>query len=453
MVLLGLQLRLVCSRGDVWLDEIWSLQLARLAGTAAGVFTLHHDNNHHLNTLWILLVGSDAPAPLLRLAAVAAGTASLLVVARRPLGGSRSEALAALGLSSLSHLMVHYGSEARGYALAAFFGLTALLAMARYLETRRWLWAALFGAVSVLGLLSHLTFLLLLLGFAAWAAAEFWQTRRNRPPGAAIALLVLPPAAALALLWWIDLRQLVIGGAAPYEVLEVLRELLRTALGIPAGPLELLGLLALAGAVLEIWHLARSGRAVWLFFAATLLVAPALVAAARPGFLAPRYFLVIVPGFLLLLGRALARLQRRARAGQAAAVLALLLFAVGNGLQIARLRQEGRGQYHEAFAWLVSQSPRGSVITIGSDHDWRTRMVLGHVARELPVAERVEYMEAGNWTADAPRWILRHDFADRPSAEPGLRAYTGRRYVLDRQFGYAGLSGWNWYLYRIDPAP
>jgi hypothetical protein len=449
----GLVLRIAGARGDLWLDEIWSLDLARLAHSAMGVFTeLHHDNNHHLNTLYLYLLGDGASPLCYRLAAVAAGSAAVAIVALRPLGGGRIEALASVVLVSLSYVLVHYSSEARGYALAAFFALAALHAMARYLETRRWAWAMLFAATAVLGILSHLTFLYVLLGLISWSSVEVFRTRPSRGPDATFLACHGPPLLAFALLWLVDLRYLVVGGTAPYEIANVLRELLRSTLGLPRGPLELLGAVALLAAGYEVWRMARGERTEWIFFATALLGAPALVLLARPGFLAPRYFLVSVPFFLLLVGSSLARLFRRGGWWRTVAVLGLVVFVAGNGARIGRLLRDGRGHYREAFACMV-ENTRGGVVTVGGDHDWRTLMVLSHLAKEVPGAEPIEYLGSGQWSPAAPLWVLRHDFSEEPRAEPGFLAPTGRWYVLVRQFPYAGLSGWNWYLYRMASAP
>ena len=39
LVLAGAVVRVLGARGDLWLDEIWSMELARVAGSAVGVFT------------------------------------------------------------------------------------------------------------------------------------------------------------------------------------------------------------------------------------------------------------------------------------------------------------------------------------------------------------------------------------------------------------------------------
>ena len=66
------------------------------AGTPAGVFLrINHDNNHHLYSLWLQAIGSDAAPWLARLPAIAAGTACVLVAALLVGRRSRSAGLVA----------------------------------------------------------------------------------------------------------------------------------------------------------------------------------------------------------------------------------------------------------------------------------------------------------------------------------------------------------------------
>jgi len=79
--------RVAGSRNELWLDEVWSLEMARQVASPVEIFTVaRHDNNHFLNTLWLYAFrGHDAPA-LLRAHSIAAGIASVLlawIVARR----------------------------------------------------------------------------------------------------------------------------------------------------------------------------------------------------------------------------------------------------------------------------------------------------------------------------------------------------------------------------------
>src|SRR5215813_11426405 len=63
VVAIGAAVRLAATRGDLWLDEIWTLTLLEpLRSPLAIVTEVHHDNNHILNSLfmWFLRpLGSD----------------------------------------------------------------------------------------------------------------------------------------------------------------------------------------------------------------------------------------------------------------------------------------------------------------------------------------------------------------------------------------------------------
>src|ERR1700710_2786551 len=94
ITLCGLALRIAAAQGALWLDEAWSAVSAHDVGTPLGVFLkINHDNNHHLNTLWLQLVGLDAPPMLQRGLSIATGTAAIWVAG---LIGSRVGRMAGL---------------------------------------------------------------------------------------------------------------------------------------------------------------------------------------------------------------------------------------------------------------------------------------------------------------------------------------------------------------------
>ena len=449
VVLAGAVLRILGAGGDLWLDEVWSVELARVAGLAGAVFTqLHHDNNHHLNTLWLLALGYDAETLPLRMLSVAAGTATVAVAA---LGGARDRilSLAWAFLLSFSYVAIHYGSEARGYGLALLFAVVAYVSMDRFLLTGRLAWAVAFAASAVLGLLSHLTFLYAQLAFLAWGAAVSWRDRAK--PGLLAGLLValMPPALCFAALWAVDLRFLVVGRGPEYQLWSVLRELVRTTFGIPRGPLEWLALPVLVLPAAELVRLVRSHDLRWVYFLVVILAGPAAVLlVSRPEYLAPRYFLVAVPFLLWLTAAGAVRIARTGRAGFSLAAVLAVLFLAGNGTYVARLLRDGRGQYREAIAFIVRSEP-GPVATVGSDHDFRNATVIGRLLPGLPGAARFRYVQAGEWSDTSPSWVLVHHFAEDPLPDPVILGPTGRRYDLVRVFPYAGLSGWDWYVYRV----
>ena len=148
----GTVVRVLAAKNDLWFDEVWTLQLLREGVHSFGdVFTnIKHSNNHHLVSLWMWLVGQNASALTYRLPSVVAsiGTVALagLIGARR----SWLEGCIAVILTSSSYLLVHYGTEARGYSLAIFFALLAWYALQRFEERRSWIWTIVFWSAVVL---------------------------------------------------------------------------------------------------------------------------------------------------------------------------------------------------------------------------------------------------------------------------------------------------------------
>jgi len=75
----GFCLRIVAAKGDLWLDEIWTLRLLEPINSLGDVFfKVHHDNNHFFNSAWIWLIGPGAPILLMRLPAILLGTLGFL---------------------------------------------------------------------------------------------------------------------------------------------------------------------------------------------------------------------------------------------------------------------------------------------------------------------------------------------------------------------------------------
>jgi hypothetical protein len=107
----------------------------------------------------------------------------------------------------------------------------------------------------------------------------------------------------------------------------------------------------------------------------------------------------------------------------------------------------GRGGYREALGHLAEQTS-GNDIILGSDHDFRNKMVLLYYSQFLPAGKRLLYFDQGRWPAGGPEWFVTHsqDTDFKPS-ERVVVAPQGE-YRLERHFPYKGLSGWHWALYR-----
>ena len=78
--LLATALRVAVIDNDLWLDEVWSVQHAASIESPAEIFvSLHHDNNHHRNTLWLWLCGPDAGPVQQRLLSLFSGIVAVLL--------------------------------------------------------------------------------------------------------------------------------------------------------------------------------------------------------------------------------------------------------------------------------------------------------------------------------------------------------------------------------------
>jgi hypothetical protein len=340
--------------------------------------------------------------------------------------------------AATSFPLVFYSSEARGYALATLAGLAFLPFLLRWFETRQLRFLAGSSIAASLGLLSHLSFLMVLA--AAFAYSLVLAGRGSAPVRNALAPFALP-VLLLAALASINARRFVIGGGTSGPPGEVLLQTASLAVG---GPIEgrtmaFVSVLALLLLVLELARRARiywpnrlSNEArsyLWIFFGSALLLPIWIVLLVDPPFLYPRYFLVIL-AFVPLLAASFAwSLPRPWSALLVAAWLGL------NGWSFARFLLEGRGRYEEALRFVAESSNR-EVVSIGSDHDFRNGTVVRFYRDRIgDEVGRVRYQDA-----KAPLrpefWIGSYEGSECEDCR-FLRAYPA-----------SSLSGSRWRLYR-----
>jgi hypothetical protein len=453
---LAAAIRIASSRNELWLDEVWSLEMARQVASPVEIFTVaKHDNNHFLNTLWLYAVrGHDAPV-VLRAHSIVAGVLTVLVawlVARR---WGRAAGILAAVFTACSYPMLLYASEARGYALAACLGLLAFLLLERYVEGRRPASAALFCAVSILGFLSHLTFLHVYVGLAAWSI-DRW--RRERPGSGEIGREVLAchaaPLLGLAALWWTSLRGRVVGGGTEPGV-GGLDGVLDAASLLVGGPLHgiaraVCAVLALALTLRGLQVVARREggfRGPAVFLAVAALASPAvLTPLLSPGFLFPRYFLVSASLAILLVAAALADAWERRGATRVAAASAAVLVVLGGAEPAAGLLRYGRGQYEEPLR-LVAERGAPGPLAIAGDHELRVGFVLAHYAKRTLPGREVLYRNAPAGPPAGVAGFIAHSLDPDPTAPAAIRGEDGRAFHRIAIYRHAPLSGVTWLLY------
>ncbi len=451
IVALGLGLRIAGAAGGLWVDEAWSAILVERARTPLGVFlSINHDNNHHLNSLWMQAVGVGAPPMLLRALSIATGTASILVAGAIGARRSVAQGLVAALLFAVSPILVTYGSEARGYAPMLLAALLSIWLVARWLDTRpsppgrTTAWAL--GALAVIGLLSQLTMVFFIVAIAAWAGltlarrgsidAAITGTVRLMLPsvGATILVFALVFGAAAA-----SATGMQVGDYVPFSLDRLqtaLTTMVATTLGLPMdASWPVFGVATLA--IVAIVYGIRKNSPLAAFHGAAILGLPIAFVALRIGNAEhARYFLLSATALILLASDLLAR--GLAQHGLKRAVAAILLA----GLTIACLQADRvqirlrRGDTGAAIAAMMARAPGGATVHVDA---LRPVAVLQIGAAEARYPLRV--------TGDcAP---ARFAYIDAKGTAPGALTLQrcGHTFTRIAARDGAALSGLGWSLY------
>ncbi len=368
IVLLAFLLRIYrVGAQELWIDEALSWHLSTTTDFLRGLL---NENNPPLYYLllrvWVGIAGqSEASLRLL-----SAGFGTLFVAAMIWLGREVLDARVGLwsgAVAAVSPVHIYYSQEARAYALLTLT-LTLSYAMLWHAYNKN-TWRA-WAMVSVGTLLALYTHYFAILGLLS--TAFFGLVRSEKPPwrwhaGAMLAssLLFLP-----WMIWSVGLTvRPDVGTAWISEVWKLTPPLLALprslevfALGSQAGllpiilkqfthlafpaPLRFLGLITfvLLGIWLAIpWHDQQLGvpnvqkKKAWVVLALLLpLVLLWLVSFFKPVYVAGRYDLVAYPAYPLLVGLALAKVQRLKTRGRVLALLAALLLVIPIGVKLFR---------------------------------------------------------------------------------------------------------------------
>lgn len=449
IVLLGLALRIASAQGGLWLDEAWSAELARQAGTPLGVFlNINHDNNHHLNSLWMQFVGFGAPPVLQRALSIVTGTIAISVAAAIFSPRGKTIALVAALLFAISPMMVTMGSEARGYSPMSLAFLSAILLVARWLPEQSGERVRLRLALCfALGALSQMTMVFGCVALVGWA---FVALCAEIPPLAAArrtlwlfgpALLALSAVLGLILgAAYASPTGFQFGDYKPFEILLFLHaivEMLGYTIGWPAVSLWLM-----PGALILV-VLARRGGATHLGLYRLAIVAfpvtLALLHAGNPGH--PRYYLIAAIGLLLLLSEMVGTMIGRGGWQRALALGGLAAILGGGAWQDADLIRNQRGDPDPAIATMKAQAPHGGAALLDRSTGFAMLSAAAAHARY-----RLEILQRGC----APARFL---FMDRFKGEdfPVAPMRCGARWYAIASARAHGLSGTHWTLYARQP--
>lgn len=446
---LGFALRLANAQGALWLDEAWSAVLAQDAGTPLGVFlNINHDNNHHLNSLWLQLLGLGAPPALARALSIAAGTAAIIVAGMIGRRRSATIGLVAAALFAVSPALVTLGAEARGYAPMALALLVAILLTDRWLagESERSPATAL-ALCFFLGALSQLTIVFGFCALAGWVFLVLWKRSTLTQAVSGSLRLLLPSKIALLIV-----IAIVFGAAAasktgfqfgrydPFDAMRYLHaiaEMLSYTFGFPVA--SLWSLLAVPVALLLAHRLGVSRMAFHCLAILGFPLALAILHIGNTGY--PRYYLVAALALLLLAAETIGLAFARGGWRRWSAALAFAAIIVASHGIDTRLIRNQRGDPAAAIREMAARAPTG------------TRVILdrptGFAILKVAAAEN-RYPLAILENRCGPARFL---FLDRVTGEafPAASIRCGRRYAPIAAAQAYGLSGSHWTLYELQP--
>jgi hypothetical protein len=442
----GFALRYFGCLNDLWLDELISIHTAHSLHSWTQVFTsVHMDNNHYLNTLYLYLVGPQPYWPIYRFLSLFFGTLTIWAAYWSLKNRSQVQALLFATLIAFSYPLVHFSSEARGYSGAVLACVLAFGLLQRWLaaptveESAQW--GALYSGSLVFGLLSHLTFLFVAVALALFSIIA---TRHRRGTVAANATIHIAPALSFLVLAYLDFRGFFTLGGTQSTAIHELSRLLANVIGWPLHDAYSAWIIGLPLFFFVAFQLSRRPRnidsSLFLVLAAILIL---FAVANKPSFVAQRYFLVFVPFGYCALAIAMSRMRRT----MVVAPLGLLI--VGNISLYAHFLKDGRGHYQAALH-LIAQKSTVTELRIASDQKFRAGVELDFYQRTLPPLYTIRIIPKASAEVH-PDWLITHDDAFAPP-RPDVLTGTSGKAIKVAYFGCSELSGEAWTVYRLYPS-
>jgi hypothetical protein len=445
-------LYVLCASGELWFDEVLSLQWAKNASSFPEIITLYrHDNNHPLNTLWIYLVGQGRSELVYRAFSVVSGVMALVLI--RSLGRrlTPSASWVPFILAASSYAMMLYASEARGYAPAMACSLAAVwLLFLDPLPGLHPLRLAVFWLVSVTGILAHATAVYPLIALGLWFIAVGVSAGRSwgSVVGSAVAWFGLPALVFVAF-FAVFLRPMMVAGGPSYPAVAIAADFFGYGFGLPvagpwAVPTILFGLAALVAGLTCGRFEIPSARLFFIFVIAVVPMAGLLVAA--PEHLYFRYFLVSLPFGFLVLGGLAARAPSGSAVWRTAITVALALIVAVQVPRIASLIQQGRGGARSVLETIAASGAAGQSVI--SNHDMMIGMVLEFYRGRDRRFAGVQYLPQWVEKQGAADWLVISS-QDQPPPEPAPACdVEDASYRLVAHLTAAPVSGSHWTLYR-----
>lgn len=447
----------------MWFDEIWSLYLVnQRAPTPLHVFwSVQHDNVHGLYGLYAAFLPAHPSSLLYRFPAIIFGTGTIVVAGMIGWRDGKAQALIAMVLVAFSYPLVHYGSEARGYAPMIFFVLVAFSLIEQDLksgDSRRAIWIAIACGAAVL---SHLLAIFAVVALVLWAVLYRFSERRSVWACARLTLKQLFPTAivvALLVSLWVAAFAVsgyefgALGSATGFadRFVGQVGDTVKLMFGAPfisaAAALAATTVIALA---LIVWQFSISDPRAAFNTLMLFGVIGGLFSAGLPGPAFGRYYLFALVFLIPLAAQGLAKLIAMGGAQRIIAALLLCLFLAGSGWANGNFLIYGRGSTESVLS-AIGRERTDNFVEVAVDHQFRFNMLFAYHASRMDLGFdilMVPFEETGD---NPPNWLVLHDVPHSSRKPPASRIPVAKgTYELKATNPQWGFSGFALYLYRL----
>lgn len=453
---------------NFWTDEVGSWVIAQNADFFFDIFKVHDVNNHLLNTFYLYLLGEQSHWIPYRLLSFILGTASITLAGM--IGGARSkhDAVIASLLFAASFQMVLYSSEARGYGPAIFFALLCFLLLLKG-EPKSQLHAFLFNASAMLGLLSHLTFVVIFVSFFLCACMHVLRGNRKHTWRSTIQWYAAPALLLVLILLNLSQNPLHLGWDIRYRFLHSLQESITVPLGAPENVIGIaVSLLSIMSIGILALHKLHRVRDPLFFLFLPILISPffLLLFGVLHQAWGARFIVLSIAFFYLLASSLLSDISKKGQWGRVATTALLGAFILSNGWNVGHLLATGRGQYLHAFTRIIAET-EGEEVHIGSKSfstflllqfyepyllkkHYRVDLV-GKKESEISTTFLLKGTKVERHLGEeksAPPWFILEDRYHRFNPGDGELRIANTTYTFQKLFPYFRESGHDWFLYK-----
>lgn len=498
IITIGTLLRVFAgANSELRFDELISLELVSGIQSPGGIlFTLHHDNNHPLASLFIFLIGAKKYTPGIwyRTIPILSSLLSLILLSRILLKRAENYLPAMLGTAifSSSLLSITLSSEIRGYSFAAS---AALVAFFLHYSRKDIIGIVGFNLACCAGFLSHATFILF---FVAMGIADLLMlikirvhrlrgtvtgdTCRNPPQKEEFleilrwdgdtsfvdnqnnAFLFICGRYLFSSLFLIALYIVFYRNLPPVSApLTPWRDTVASTLSLSIGgpwismisrPIYVtVWLYAGAGSWLLIQSLLHTiqFRSHRLHLILIIIILPLLaVLLLSPQAIAERYLYLPVIFSFLLFAEFLAFLMSKGGWRRLLGITITTLILSGNVLHSGCFILYGKGRMHDLIKYCKENlDTPASPLIIAGDHYLRIGLPLKRIAEEYPDL-KIRYSElvVDQDHEISAEWIISH-YVDRAYSPPlKWQSPHGETFYLVKIFSNYSLNSWPLFLYR-----